>query len=240
MSPDLSTEASTYATPSLALVTGAGSGIGRAVALALAARGHHVLALGRRAEPLRQLQQEAGGGVEPHPCDVTDPEAVPAVLALTRGRLDVVVAAAGTFARGTVVDQSAQVWEEQVRINLVGVHHTLQATIARMLSQNVVDATRGHVFTLNSGAGVRGFPGGSAYAAAKHGLRGLVESLREELAGQSVKLTDIVVSATVESEMSAGRQVPMIPADTVAHTVTACLDLGGLATWDRVDLAQLR
>ena len=101
-------------------------------------------------------------------------------------------------------------------------------------------ACRGHLFTLNSGAGVVGYPTGSGYAAAKHGLRGLVESLRPELAPSAIKVTDIVVSATVDSEMSAGRDVAKIPASTVGHTVMSCLDLPGAANWDRVDLAQLR
>jgi NADP-dependent 3-hydroxy acid dehydrogenase YdfG len=224
-----------------ALVTGAGSGIGRAVALALAERGLDVLAVGRRLDPLTSLAAEAAPGrVHPHSLDVTAPEAVAELLAATPGRLAVAVVSAGTFTRGAVVDLAPAAWNEQVAVNLTAAFHTLRAVTARMLGQSVESGTRGHVFTLNSGAGVSPFPTGSAYAAAKHGLRGLVESLRGEVAGRSIKLTDLVVSATVESEMSAGRDVPMIPAATVAHTVTACLDLPGAATWDRIDLSQLR
>ncbi|NPC97634.1 hypothetical protein [Nocardioides sp. zg-DK7169] len=80
----------------------------------------------------------------------------------------------------------------------------------------MLDGARGHVFALSSGAGVTAFPAGSAYAASEHLLRGLVES-----------------------EMSAGRDVATIPPGTVVHTIEACLALGGAATWDRVDLAQL-
>lgn len=232
MSPD---------TPPLALVTGAGTGIGRAVAFALAARGHRVLALGRRPEPLAEVHRTDGTDrILSVVCDVTEPGAVREALDSVPGRLDVVVAAAGTFTRGSVLEQPWQDWEAQVRVNLHGVFHTLQATTSRMLTQDPVDSTRGHVFTLNSGAGVHAFPNGSAYAAAKHGLRGLVESLRDEVTGQAIKVTDLVVSATVESEMSASRPVEKIPASTVAHTVTSCLDLGGIANWDRVDLSQLR
>lgn len=227
--------------PSLALVSGAGSGIGRAVARSLAARGHRVLALGRRSEPLADLVRTGPPGrIVAHPTDVTEPDAVADLLARTSGRLAVAVVSAGTFARGSVQELSPTAWDDQIRVNLTGAFHTLKATTGRMLEQEPMSGARGHVFTVNSGAGVVGFPTGSAYAAAKHGLRGLVESLRGELVGQSIKLTDLVVSATVESEMSAGREVTMIPANTVAHTVTACLDLPGIATWDRVDLAQLR
>ncbi|WP_164477819.1 SDR family oxidoreductase [Nocardioides pantholopis] len=225
----------------VALVTGAGTGIGRAVALALADRGHRVLAVGRRSEPLETLAAEAGAGViSAHALDVADEGAVSDLLASTPGRLDVVVASAGVFARGPVADLALDDWERQVRVNLTGAFLTLQAAVRRMRDQERLDDGRGHVFTLNSGAGVVGFPTGSAYAASKHGLRGLVESLRGEVAGTGIKLTDLVVSATVESEMSAGRDVATIPPATVAHTVLSCLDLGGAATWDRVDLGQLR
>ncbi len=226
-----------------ALVTGAGTGIGRAVALALAARGHHVLAVGRRPAPLGEVvaaARDAGGSAEAHSVDVAEEGALEDLLAATPGRLDVVVASAGVFHRAPVVDLTLAQWEDQLRVNLTGAFLTTRAAVRRMREQEPVDAVRGHLFTLNSGAGVVGFPTGSAYAAAKHGLRGLVESLRGEVAGLGVKITDLVVSATVESEMSAGREVAMIPATTVAHTVTSCLDLGGLATWDRVDLGQLR
>lgn len=224
----------------LALVTGAGTGIGRAVALMLAHRGHRVLAVGRRPAPLAELVATFPRLVQAHSLDVGDPSAVTDLLARTEGRLSVAVASAGSFVRGPVVDLASTDWDSQLRSNLTGAFHTLRAATVRMLAQDAVDGCSGHIFTMNSGAGVVPFPGGSAYAAAKHGLRGLVESLRAELAGSSVKLTDLVVSATVESEMSAGRDVPKIPADAVAHTVAACLDLGGIANWDRVDLAQLR
>lgn len=233
----------------LALVTGAGTGIGRAVTLALAARGFDVVAVGRRAAPLEQLALDARdlgahGTVLPREGDASLPHTVADILrtATEAGslRLAVAVASAGTFTRGPVHELEPLDWDRQLTGNLTTAFHTLRAATSLMRAQELVARTRGHVFTLNSGAGVTGFPGGSGYAAAKHGLRGLVESLRGELTGTGIKITDLVVSATVESEMSAGRDVPMVPASTVAHTVTACLDLGGIATWDRVDLGQLR
>jgi short-subunit dehydrogenase len=109
-----------------------------------------------------------------------------------------------------------------------------------MRAQAVVDSSRGHLFTVNSGAGIKGFPEGSAYAAAKHGVRGLVDSLRPEVEAARIKVTDLVVSATVESEMTANRDVPKIAPAVVGMTIAACLRLPGAANWDRVDLAQLR
>lgn len=109
-----------------------------------------------------------------------------------------------------------------------------------MLAQKPYDESRGHIFTVNSGAGVGGFATGSAYSAAKDGLRGLVESLRPEVAAQGIKVTDLVLSATVASEMNEHLDVPKLPSQTVAHTVLSCLALPGAANWDRVDLGQLR
>lgn len=226
-----------------ALVTGAGTGIGRAVSMALAMRGLTVHAVGRRQGPLEELRHDAAGlpgEIVVHVADAGTPGSLENLLAGLVGRLEVAVASAGFFERGAVAELSSTSWDAQVHANLTTAFHTLKAVTTRMREQEALDGCAGHVFTLNSGAGVQAFPTGSAYAASKHGLRGLVESLRGELSGTGIKLTDLVVSATVESEMSAGRDVPMISADAVAHTVTACLDLAGIATWDRVDISQLR
>lgn len=227
-----------------AVVTGAGSGIGRAVAIALAGRGHDVVVTGRRTALLDETVAEivaAGGSARAVTLDVTHEAAVDALFAeLSGARLDAVVANAGSFVRGPVLDLELADWSVQVDVNLTGAFLTLRAAGRLMREQDVIDGSRGHLFTLNSGAGVGGYPTGSGYSAAKHGLRGLVESLRPELAPLDIKVTDLVVSATVDSEMSAGRDVPKIPASTVGHTIVSCLDLPGSANWDRVDLGQIR
>lgn len=230
-----------------ALVTGAGTGIGRAVSLALAERGLDVLAVGRRDAPLRQLVEQhhgqaspAAGSITPAPgLDAAEPGRVQELLDATPGRLEVTVASAGAFVRGPVSDLSYPDWDEQVRANLSTAFHTLQAASRRMAAQAEAHGSRGHLVTLNSGAGVVPFPGGAAYAAAKHGLRGLVESLRAELRDSGVAITDLVVHACVESEMSAGRDVAKVPAEVVAQTVLACLDVPRPAVVERVDLGQL-
>lgn len=227
-----------------AVVTGAGTGIGRAVAHALAARGHHVVVTGRRQARLDETVEQitaAGWAARAVPLDVTDASAVDDVFhELASERLDVVVANAGSFLRGPVMELAAADWAVQIDVNLTGAFLTLQAAIRAMHTQETVAGSRGHLFTINSGAGVSGFPTGSAYSAAKHGLHGLVESLRPEVAPFDIKITDVIISATAESEMSAGRDVEMIPASTVGHTIVSCLDLPGSANWDRVDLGQVR
>ncbi|MBX6751752.1 MAG: SDR family oxidoreductase [Micromonosporaceae bacterium] len=231
-------------TRGIALVTGGGTGIGRAVALALAGRGHAVVVTGRRSEPLDETVhqiRDAGGRGEAVRLDVRDAEGIGTLLDRLRrtDRIDVVVANAGSFVRGPVAELDPRDWTSQVEVNLTGAFLTLQAAVRAMRDQEPVDGCRGHLFTVNSGAGVAGFPTGAAYAAAKHGLRGLVESLRPEVAPLAIKVTDIVVAATVASEMNAARDVPKLPASVVGHTVLSCLALPGAANWDRVDLTQL-
>jgi NAD(P)-dependent dehydrogenase (short-subunit alcohol dehydrogenase family) len=228
----------------IAVVTGAGTGIGRAVARALAARGHHVVATGRREDLLAEtvdLVAADGGSAEAVRLDVTDDAAVEDLFVrlARRARVEVVVANAGNFHRAPVAELEPDQWRSQVDVNRTGAFLTLRAAVRVIGEQEPVDGIRGHLFTVNSGAGVNGFPTGSAYAAAKHGLRGLVDSLRPEVAPLGITVTDIVVSATVESEMSAGRDVRKLPAWTVGHTVSACLDLPPNATWERVDLGQV-
>jgi 3-oxoacyl-[acyl-carrier protein] reductase len=227
----------------VALVTGAGTGIGRAVALALAVRGHDVVVTGRRRALLDEtvrLIESNGGLARPEVLDVTDPTAVGRLSELAKGkRVDVVVVNAGTFVRGGITDLDIGDWSTQIDVNLNGAYYCIREAVRVMRDQQLVGASRGHIFSVNSGAAVRGFPSGVGYAAAKHGLRGLIESVRLQVASLGIKVTDIIVSATIESEMSAGRNVTKLPASVVAHTIVSCLDLEGAANWDRVDLSQL-
>jgi NAD(P)-dependent dehydrogenase (short-subunit alcohol dehydrogenase family) len=228
-----------------ALVTGAGTGIGRAVAIALGSRDYEVFDTGRRENLLDETVRaihDAGGQAHGTSLDVIDAAKVNALVAelASRKRLAVVVINAGTFTRAHIADASLQDWERQVDVNLTGAFLCMQAAIRAMKTQLLHDGSRGHIFTMNSGAGVRGYPAGVAYAASKHGLRGLVESIRPDAAACDIKITDLVISAAVESEMSFGRDVVVLPADTVAHTVVTCLQLTGPANWDRVDLGQIR
>ncbi|HEY8533139.1 MAG TPA: SDR family oxidoreductase [Micromonospora sp.] len=229
-----------------ALVTGAGSGIGRAVAEGLAGTGRHVVCVGRRPERITEtveLITAAGGSAEALVLDVTDEAAVDAAIAdvaRRHGRLDVLVNNAGVFYKGVVADLDRHAWEQTLQVNLTGVFFCTRAAVRVMRAQPVVDGARGYLVSINSGAGVRGYATGSAYAAAKHGLRGFVESLRAEVAADRIKVSDVVVAATVASEMNAHRDVPKLPATTVADAVLACVAMRGDAVLERVDLGQLR
>ncbi|MFJ4711836.1 SDR family NAD(P)-dependent oxidoreductase [Streptomyces sp. NPDC088785] len=160
-----------------ALVTGAGSGLGRAVALALAAEGANVVVAGRTPGPLAQtvaLIGAAGGTALAHPADVSRAEDVHALVAAAVdrfGSLDVAVNNAGVFRGGApVADLSAEDWHTLLDINVTGVLHALQAEIARMRGQE----SGGTIVNISSNIGPhRTLPGVTAYGAAKAAVSAL-------------------------------------------------------------------
>jgi short-subunit dehydrogenase len=175
-----------------ALVTGASSGIGAALARRLAAEGITVALAARREDALRAVADEiagAGGSASIHAIDVSDPEAtVAAVQAVDDaiGGLDLVVANAGV---GKGLWSGKLTWNDcadVLAVNVAGATATLCALIPRM-----VERKRGHLVGVSSIAAVRGFPKFAVYAASKAYLSHFLESLRVDLRGTGVRVTDV-------------------------------------------------
>jgi short-subunit dehydrogenase len=193
-----------------ALVTGATSGIGRALSLWLAARGVAVTAAGRRVERLAELAAEAaargGGAIEPLALDVTDTAAVRERVREIddrHGDLDLVVANAGA---GQLISARRFDWdacEHILRVNVLGAAATVTAALPGMLARG-----RGHLVAIASIAAVRGLPKNAAYGASKAFLRSFMESLRIDLSTTPVKTT-CVFPGFVKSEMTAANDFPM-------------------------------
>ena len=178
----------------VAVVTGASSGIGEATAKVLAALGFHVVAVARRAERINALADEIGGtGIV---ADVTDDAAVQA-LAERLGRVDVLINNAGG-ARGLepVADANLEHWRWMWETNVLG---TLRVT--RALLPKLVDSGDGLIVTVTSVAALETYDGGAGYTAAKHAQGALHRTLRGELLGKPVRLTEIAPGA-VETEFS--------------------------------------
>jgi short-subunit dehydrogenase len=192
-----------------ALVTGASSGIGRALALWLAARGVTVIGAGRRLDKLEGLREEAGrsgGRVEVLELDVRDTAAVRERVRELDGReggLDLVVANAGVGQIGSARKFDWEDCESTVRVNVLGAAATLTAALPGMLERR-----RGHLVGIASIAAVRGLPANAAYSSSKAFLRNFMESLRVDLAGTGVTTT-CVFPGFVKSEMTAGATFPM-------------------------------
>lgn len=178
----------------VAVVTGASSGIGAATARTLAAQGFHVVAMARRAERIERLAAEIGGTALPG--DVTDEAAVRA-LAQRLERVDVLVNNAGG-AKGLqpVAEANLDDWRWMWETNVIG---TLQVT--RALLPALIASGNGLIVTVTSIAALEVYDGGAGYTAAKHAQGALHRTLRGELLGKPVRLTEIAPGA-VETEFS--------------------------------------
>ncbi|MFM9033880.1 MAG: SDR family NAD(P)-dependent oxidoreductase [Mycobacterium sp.] len=178
----------------VAVVTGASSGIGEATARTLAALGYHVVAVARRADRLARLAGEIGGTAVA--ADVTDDAAVRS-LADRLDRVDVLVNNAGG-ARGLqpVAEADFDDWRWMWETNVMG---TLRVT--RALLPALIASGDGLIVTVTSIAALEVYDGGAGYTAAKHAQGALHRTLRGELLGKPVRLTEIAPGA-VQTEFS--------------------------------------
>ncbi|MEL0028490.1 MAG: SDR family NAD(P)-dependent oxidoreductase [Perlucidibaca sp.] len=176
----------------LALVTGAGSGIGRATALSLAAAGARLILCDRNAAALAETSDLLGEQPAPVRCetvDVSDWQAMQALAKLVDdeyGPLDILVNNAGVATAGGFLDTPIEDWHWVMGINLMGVVHGCKAFGAAMAT-----ARRGHIVNVASAAGYYAAPEMSAYSASKHAVMGLTESLRLEMAAHGVGVSAI-------------------------------------------------
>jgi NADP-dependent 3-hydroxy acid dehydrogenase YdfG len=168
----------------VAVVTGASSGFGAATARALAGAGFEVVLGARRAEHLAALAEEIGARWRP--LDVTDPASVEDFCA-PLARVDVLVNNAGNaFGAETIAEADEIKWRAMFELNVLGVLRMTRALLPRLLASG--DAL---IVNLGSIAGFETYPGGAGYTASKHALRALTRTLRLELLGRPVRVTEI-------------------------------------------------
>ncbi|QFT81961.1 D-beta-hydroxybutyrate dehydrogenase [Roseovarius sp. THAF27] len=174
----------------VALITGAGSGIGRAIALEAARSGHDLILVGRRLEPLEDTAAQLGANVRLVPADITTPAGRAAVVAAAGDRLDILVNNAGRLAVGRLTDLNDKEIAQTVGTNL---------TAAVQLTRDLVpalSATQGQIVNIGSMFGMIAFPYFSAYSATKFALRGLSDALRRELSEFGITVTYVAPRAT--------------------------------------------
>lgn len=204
----------------LAVVTGASRGIGRATALALARRGVELALLGRPSDALARTvtgAREAGGRAEAVDCELVDAASVAEGCAAVLGRHgapDVVLNVAGVICRGTVVKTSAEQWDEQLAVNL-----RAPFLVARALLGPMIAARAGRIVNVGSVSSTLACPGAAAYAASKWGLVGFTKSLAAELTDTGV-IAVAVLPGSVDTEMLEGSGfAPRMSAEDVAATL---------------------
>jgi 3-oxoacyl-[acyl-carrier protein] reductase len=187
----------------VAIVTGAGRGIGRAIALRMAAEGASVTVADIVAENAARVAkeiQEEGGRAHAVPVDVTDPVQVDAMTRATLetfGRLDILVNNAGIGLTRLFLNTSLEEWERVLKVNLTGVFLSSQAASAVMVRQG-----GGRIINLASLSGQRGGTGRAAYGASKAGVSMLTKVMAVELAPSGITVNEIA-PGPVNTEMTA-------------------------------------
>jgi 3-oxoacyl-[acyl-carrier protein] reductase len=207
----------------VAVVTGAGRGIGAAIAGILADMGAKVVLCGRTRQGLEATAEAIsgdGGESEIAECDVTDLGSIEALaqrVERTLGRIDILVNNAGIGGFGGPLHQlEPAAWEKILNTNLRGVYYMI-----RSLAPLMIRAKGGHIINISSLAGKNALPNGAAYAASKWGLNGLSYSVAEELRAHNVRVS-VICPGSVNTEFSphVGKDASkMLQPEDIAHAV---------------------
>lgn len=196
-------------TAPVAVVTGASSGIGAATARALAGAGFRVVCAARRTDRIEALAEEIGGLAVT--CDVTSDESVQALADAAGPHVEVLVNnAGGAIGLDRVEDASVEDWQQMYDVNVLGVLRVTRALLPALRA--AADAV---VVNVGSTAGHGVYPGGGGYTVAKHGLRALSETLRLELNGEPIRVTEIAPGMVRTEEFSLKRLGDRERADAV-------------------------
>lgn len=187
----------------VAVVTGAGSGIGAATAVRLAQAGYQLVLAARRADRIEALARrirDDGGQADPALLDVTDPDAVQA-FAGDLDRCDVLVNnAGGAFGADTIADSDPADWQAMFDVNVLGTLHVTQALLPKLIGSGA-----GTIVIMGSTAGFIAYEGGGGYVAAKHAEHAIAGTLRLELYDQPVRIIEIAPGMVRTDEFALNR-----------------------------------
>jgi NAD(P)-dependent dehydrogenase (short-subunit alcohol dehydrogenase family) len=242
-----------------AVVTGAGQGIGAAIARALAGQGARLTLMGRRLEPMRALADELGSAAAVVATDVSDEASVREGFARARdahGAVDLLINNAGQAESAAFGKTDSALWHRMLAVNLTGTFLCSREALPDMLAQR-----RGRIVNIASTAGQRGYAYVSAYVAAKHGVVGLTRALALEVARKGITVNAVcpgytdtallrasisnVVATTGRTEAQARHafetlnpQGRLVQPDEVAQTVLwLCGDAAGALTGQCVSVS---
>lgn len=210
-----------------AIVTGAGSGIGRAVAVSLARAGMGLVLVGRTSRTLEQTAVLAGSAAQIVVADLAAEGGVELAARAAPPALRVLVHSAGVFLRGAIADTAEPDW---AMVSAVNLHAPMRLTAACL---GPLRAGHGHVVFVNSTSGLRAGANAGAYAASKHALRAAADALRQEVNADGVRVLSVFPGRTDTPMQSAvlraeGRAAPagtLLHPDDVAAMIVAALGL---------------
>ena len=199
----------------IALITGASSGIGRAMANTLAAEGVKLVLVGRSAERLQAVAKKLSA-VESLvlPADLTKPADVERVAsdALARfGRVDILLANAGLYIPGDVVEGNANAWDEMLAVNVNSVFRLIRAVLPQMIERK-----SGDIIVTSSISGHQAIQWEPVYSASKHAVQSFVHGLRRQVAPHNVRV-GAVAPGTVLNELWGYRTPAEIEAKVASH-----------------------
>jgi NAD(P)-dependent dehydrogenase (short-subunit alcohol dehydrogenase family) len=181
----------------VALVTGGGTGIGKAIALEFVKEGAKVAITGRRLNKLQEavdVMRKSGGEAIAITGDVSKPAEVDRMVKTTVDtfkRLDILVNCAGVLYSANLAQHTQKIWDETIDINLKGSFLCIQRAVPEMLKQG-----KGKIISISSIAGQIGFPNSAAYCASKGGIMGMTKALAMELAPLKINVNDIAPGDT--------------------------------------------
>lgn len=215
----------------VALITGAGRGIGRATAIAFAKEGIHVGLVGRTIENLQKVADELAEydvNVAIATADVANLESITSAVEWVRselGPIDILVNNAGIAKFGGFMDLTPEEWTNIIDINVKGVYYTTHAVLPEMQQRNT-----GDIINIASTAGQKGAPVTSAYTASKAAVIGLSESLMLEVRKQNIRVTTLTPSTVatdmaVELNLTDGNPDKVMQAEDLADLMVAQLKL---------------
>jgi 3-oxoacyl-[acyl-carrier protein] reductase len=214
-----------------ALITGAGRGIGRATAIALAKEGVNIGLVGLTMENLEKVSEELSQydvQISAATADVSDLESVTHAVEHIKsdlGNIDILINNAGTAKFGGFLDLEPEEWEKIIRVNLMGVYNATRAVLPEMIERKT-----GDIINVSSTAGQKGAPVTSAYSASKFGVLGLTESLMQEVRKHNIRVTALTPSTVVtdlaqENNLLSGSTENVMQPEDLAELIVSTLKL---------------
>lgn len=214
-----------------ALITGAGRGIGRAIAIALAKEGINLGLIGLNMSNLEKVAAELAQfdvKVSAATADVTDLESVTHAVEHIKsdlGPIDILINNAGIAKFGGFLDLSPEEWEKIIQVNLMGVYNVTRAVLPGMIERK-----SGDIINISSSAGQKGAPVTSAYSASKFAVLGLTESLMLEVRKHNIRVTaltpsTVVTDLAIDTNLVSGNEENVMHPEDLAELIVASLKL---------------